>query len=114
MRPSRSLRSPFRKLSHPYKRCLDSSTLRQPRDPSWHERKIVPPVPPLWTFQLSLLHQTSIALSKGRESNPTRGSGIGPHSRAMSSDLSRESRQILARIPRTDIIQKLLVKFDGV
>jgi hypothetical protein len=32
----------------------------------------------------------------------------------MSSDLSRESRPILAGIPRTDIIQKLLVKFDGV
>jgi hypothetical protein len=74
------------------------------------------PIPPFSTVQSSFLHQTSIVstLSEGRKSNPTRGSGIGPHSRAMSSDLSRESRPILAGIPRTDIIQKLLVKFDGV
>jgi hypothetical protein len=74
------------------------------------------PIPPFSTVQSSFLHQTSIVstLSEGRESNPTRCSGIGPHSRAMSSDLSRESRPILAGILRTDIIQKLLVKFDGV
>jgi len=44
-------------------------------------------------------HRSSAPLSEGRESNPTRGSGIGPHSRAMSSDLSRESRPVLAGIP---------------
>jgi hypothetical protein len=44
-------------------------------------------------------HRSSAPLSEGRESNPTRGSGMGPYSRAMSSDLSRESRPILAGIP---------------
>jgi hypothetical protein len=43
-------------------------------------------------------HRSSAPLSEGRESNPTRGSGIGPHPRAISSDLSREGRPILARI----------------